>query len=424
MTSSTTIEGIDLLDPDRFARGEHHEMLRRLRREDPVYWHEDPDGGGFWNLTRHADVVMANRGFQHFSSAKGGTSLKDYTQENDFSSQMMLNQDPPVHTRYRTLVNKGFTPRAIAALEAHLRLRAQLIVDEVIERGSCDLVEDLTAELPLQAIAEMLGVPQQDRRKLFEWTNRMIGAEDPEYAGTADEVMSASVELFQYVDGLAALRRDKPHDDILSNLITAEVDGDQLSQLEIDAFMLLLSVAGNETTRNTTVHGVHALLTHRAELARLMDDFDANLPAAIEEVLRWASPVLHFRRTATHDVEIHGRQVQEGDRVLMWYISANRDEDEFVDPYTFDIGRSPNRHVAFGGGGPHFCLGANLARLELRLMFNEILHRLDGLRLAGEPVALRSNFIGGVKHLPVSWNPGKRIHPAGTRIEDLERAAS
>jgi cholest-4-en-3-one 26-monooxygenase len=420
---TVTIEGIDLLDLDRFARGEHHEMFRRLRADDPVYWHPDPDGGGFWNLTRHADVVMANRGYQHFSSARAGTMLWDYRSEGDFSQSLMLNQDPPNHTRYRFLVNRGFTPRSIAALEAHLQLRARLIVDAVIERGSCDLVNDLTAELPLQAIAEMIGVPQADRSQLFDWTNRMIGADDPEFAAdNPDEVMAASVELFAYVDGLAAQRAVEPQDDILTNLVTAEVEGDKLSQLEVDAFMLLLSVAGNETTRNTTVHGIHALLSNPDQLALLKSDFEGYLPTAMEEMLRWASPVLYFRRTAMHDTEIGGKAIKEGDRVLLWYISANRDEAEFDDPYTFDITRHPNRHVAFGGGGPHFCLGANLARLEMRLIFTEILTRLDDLQLAGDPVPLRSNFVGGVKHLPVTWTPGKRVYPEGTTIEDLERA--
>ncbi|HUJ64381.1 MAG TPA: cytochrome P450 [Acidimicrobiales bacterium] len=418
MGNWTTVEGVDLLDMDRFQRGEHHEMFRRLRMESPVVWHDSPVGSGFWNVVRHPDVVEVNRDIHRFSSEVGGVNIFDFGELEDrgvgFDPRgvMMLYMDPPKHTRYRLLVNKGFTPRMIGLLEQYLRHRSVLIVDNIIERGGCDFVEDLAAELPLQAIAEIMGVPQEDRRLLFSWSNKMIGIDDPEY-GTDDGTV-ASAELYAYVNELAKTRRTDPRDDIVTKLINAEVEGDKLSELEFDMFMLLLTVAGNETTRNTTAWGMHALMENPDAYATMRDSLDdpQRFNTAIEEILRWASPVLYFRRTATEDTAIHGQPIAKGDKVVMWYVSANRDEDVFYDPYTFDIERDPNDHIAFGGGGVHFCLGANLARMELRVIFREILARLPDMRLAGQPEMLRSNFIGGMKHLPVTYSPGKRVNPA------------
>ncbi len=410
-----TIPGIDLLDPYRFARGEHHAMFEVLRAEDPVYWHPDPRVGpdaGFWNVVKHADLVEVNRDTGTFSSEVGGTAIPDHDPERtgaDTRGVMMLNMDPPKHTRYRLLVNKGFTPRMIGLLEQYLRHRSTVIVDHVIERGAADFVSDIASELPLQAIAEIMGVPQEDRRLMFEWSNRLVGAEDPEYA-TGDP-RDTVTQLYLYVNELAKSRRTDPRDDIVTKLLNAEVDGDRLSELEFDMFMLLLTVAGNETTRNATAHGIYALLTHPDQLDALRADVDGLMGTAVDEILRWGSPVLHFRRTPTVDTEIRGRAVREGDRVVIWHISANRDEEVFDDPFVFDITRSPNPHVAFGGGGPHFCLGANLARMELRLILTELLTRIPDLTLAGEPDRLISNFIGGIKHLPVTWTPGVRVEP-------------
>jgi cholest-4-en-3-one 26-monooxygenase len=418
MTSPTVPLGetaeIDLLDPYRFVRGEHHAMFARLRAEDPVYWHPNPRAGagaGFWNVVKHGDLVDVNRDTETFSSELGGTSIWDHDDEagmTDTRGVMMLNMDPPKHTRYRLLVNKGFTPRMIGLLEQYLRHRSTVIVDHVIERGQADFVSDIASELPLQAIAEIMGVPQDDRRLMFEWSNKLIGADDPEYASEPGEAVT---QLYLYVNNLAAQRRTDPRDDIVTKLLNAEVDGDRLSELEFDMFMLLLTVAGNETTRNATAHGMYALLTHPEQLRALRDDMDGLMPTAVDEILRWGSPVLHFRRTATADTEIRGREIKAGDKVVMWHISANRDEEVFSDPFTFDITRSPNPHVAFGGGGPHYCLGANLARMELRLILTELLERLPDLELAGEPQYLVSNFIGGIKHLPVTWTPGERVDP-------------
>jgi cholest-4-en-3-one 26-monooxygenase len=414
------LDGIDLLDMDRFVRGEHHEMFRRLRAEDPVYWHDEPKGPGFWSVTKHADLVAVNRDATLFSSEVGGISIFDYGDREGTSGGldprglMMLYTDPPKHTRYRLLVNKGFTPRMIGLLEQYLTHRATLIVDNVIERGECDFVEDLSAELPLQAIADIMGVPQEDRRLLFEWSNKMIGVDDPEYQ--TEDNGTAAMELYAYVNALAKARQSDPRDDIVTKLINAEIDGDKLSEVEFDMFMLLLTVAGNETTRNTTSWGMHALLNNPDQLAYLQEDVDGRLDTAIEEILRWASPVLHFRRTATADTQIGDKAIKAGDKVVIWHISANRDEDVFADPFRFDVSRDPNDHIAFGGGGPHFCLGANLARMELRLIFREIVTRIPDMKIAGDVSFLRSNFIGGVKHMPVTFTPGKRVEPVAAGV--------
>ncbi len=403
--------GIDLTDLDAFQRGEHHEMFRRLRAEEPVAWHELPDAKGFWNVVTHPDVTLVNRDSALYSSeAQDVVGFYNHDElaanAGDLRGVMLLVTDPPKHTRYRKLVNKGFTPRMINLLEQYLTHRSTLIVDEVIERGSCDFVEDLAAELPLQAIAEIMGVPQEDRRKLFEWSNKMIGIDDPEYGGT-DDNMSAMTELYGYVNNLAQLRKEDPRDDIVTKLINSEIDGDRLSDAEFEFFMLLLTVAGNETTRNTTSWGMHALMQNPDQYKLLVENPEL-LDGAVEEILRWASPVYHFRRTAMADTEIHGQAIAKGDKVVMWYISANRDENVYDDPFKFDITRTANEHVAFGGGGTHFCLGANLARAELRILFAELLQRIPDMKMTGEADILRSNFIGGVKHMPVSFTPGSR----------------
>jgi cholest-4-en-3-one 26-monooxygenase len=396
---------VDLLDPDNFRLGRHHEMFEVIRAQDPVYWHEEPGGGGFWNVTRHADLIAVNRDAHVFSSAEHGISIIDIDEEMPMVREMMLYMDPPRHTRYRLLVNKGFTPRMIGLLEAHLTAKATAIVDNVADAGRCDFVGDIAAELPLQAIAELMGVPQDDRRKLFDWSNRMIGADDPEFQKDTkgmEAAGDAATELFLYSHSLAELRREDPQDDIITRLLGAEVEGDKLSELEFDMFFMLLAVAGNETTRNATAHGMKALIDHPDQFDKLKADPNL-LPSAIEEILRWATPVLHFRRTALEDYELGGKQIRKGDKVVMWHISANRDETVFDDPFAFDIERSPNEHIAFGGGGPHFCLGANLARMELRLIFEELVRRVPDIELDGQVEYLRSNFIGGIKHMPVRY---------------------
>jgi cholest-4-en-3-one 26-monooxygenase len=281
-----------------------------------------------------------------------------------------------------------------------MRDRTREILDRVAERGECDFVVDVAAELPLQVIADLMGVPQEDRHKLFDWSNRMVGGNDPEYGLTEEDNAVASMELYAYAAELANQKRANPSDDLISVLSQAEVDGERLSGLEIDLFFLLLSVAGNETTRNLISHGLVALLEHPDQLAKLRVNPDL-MGSTIEEMLRWASPVMQFRRTAMVDHELGGQPIKDGDKIVFWHISANRDETKFADPFTFDIARSPNEHVAFGGGGPHFCLGANLARMEIRVMFEELLVRFPEMEITGEVSRLRSNFINGIKHIPL-----------------------
>jgi cholest-4-en-3-one 26-monooxygenase len=290
----------------------------------------------------------------------------------------------------------------VAELHSTMQQRAKDIIDNVIDRGECDFVPDVASELPLQVIADLMGVPQEDRHKLFDWSNQMIGADDPEYGLTEEITQHASMELYAYAAELAEQKRANPQDDLISVLTRSSVDGEQLSGLEIDLFFLILTVAGNETTRNLISHGMVALLEHPEQLAKVRADRSL-LPGAVEEMLRWASPVMNFRRTAMQDVELGGQQIKAGDKVVVWYIAANRDEKNFPDPFTFDITRAPNEHVAFGGGGPHFCLGANLARMEINTMFDEILNRLDDIEMTAPPSRLRSNFINGLKHVPLSF---------------------
>ncbi len=411
-----TLDEIDLLDLDRFQRQEHHHMFTVLRSEDPVHWTDEPDGPGFWSITKHADLVAVNRDVEGFSAEQGGITLGEsstFDEGMDMRGKIMVMTDPPKHTRYRLLVNKGFTPRMIGLIEAHLAYRAELIVDRVIERGECEFVTELAAELPLQAIAEIMGVPQEERHLLFDWSNRMVGADDPEYNKDPDnkaDATMAAAELYMFASALGEARRADPRDDVVTRLINAEIDGDQLTPEEFELFILLLAVAGNETTRNATAHGMHAFMTHPDEFAKLQANPEL-MPSAVEEVLRWSSPVLYFRRQATRDVELRGKQIKAGDKIAMWHVSGNRDEEVFEDPFRFDITRSPNDHIAFGGGGPHFCLGANLARLELRLLFEQLAARTPDMRVVGEVERLRSNFIGGIKHIPVAFTPGERLHP-------------
>jgi cholest-4-en-3-one 26-monooxygenase len=398
---------VDIYDPDNFVEAVPHEMFATLRREAPVFRHAKPDGGHFWCVTRHDDLVHVNRDTKTFASWLGGATL-DMT-ENDLETQrmMMLNMDPPDHTKLRKIVNKGFTPRMIRQLQDHLEQEAKGIVDAVVERGECDFVVDIASELPLIAIAEFLGVPREDRKLLFELSNRLIGFDDPEFQTSREDAMLAGGELYAFAEALAAERRKEPKDDIVSALLQAEVDGERLSDLEFDLFFLLLSVAGNETTRNAISHGMHAFMEHPDQYAKLVED-PSLIDSAIEEILRWATPVMNFRRTTTVPAVIHDVEIPENEPVVFWHMSANRDDAVFDDPFTFDITRDPNLHtghVAFGGGGPHFCLGANLARAEMRVMFLEITKRIPDMRLTAPPRRLRSNFINGIKEMRVEFNP-------------------
>jgi cholest-4-en-3-one 26-monooxygenase len=318
---------------------------------------------------------------------------------------LMLNMDPPQHSMHRKIVATGFTPSMIRKLEPHVREIATNIIDSVASRGSCDFVTEVAAELPLQVIAEMVGVPHEERHKIFDWSNRLIGFDDPELSTSQEDGGQAAAQLFMYAHELAAQRRNEPRDDLVSLLVRAEVDGEVLSEPAFDAFFLLLVVAGNETTRNLISGAMQAFMEHPEQRQRLIDD-PSQMTIAVEEMLRWVSPVMYFRRTAQRDTEIRGQKIREGEKVVMYYPSGNRDEDVFGNTAgTFDVTRSPNPHIAFGGGGHHFCLGASLARLEIRVMFEELFRRLPDIAPAGPANRLRSNFINGIKHLPVQFAP-------------------
>jgi cholest-4-en-3-one 26-monooxygenase len=407
---------INLLDPDRFVEGVPHEWFTYLRQHAPVYKHPEPDGGpGFWVITRYDDVVAINRDGQTYASeqSRGGVvQFEDAAAAQDLTAQgrMMLTMDAPDHTRYRSLVNRGFTPRMINALHAPIRAMVKEILDRALETRECDFVTDIASELPLQVIAQMLGVPHEDRHKLFEWSNRLIGGDDPEYAVSREVAINAGFEMYMYSNELAKQRRLEPRDDIVTALLNADIDGDRLSEMDFNVFFLLLAVAGNETTRNALSHGMHALIDHPDQYRMLVEN-PALVPSATEEILRWASPVMYFRRNVTRDTEVRGQKIQAGDKIGIWYISANRDESVFENPFSFDIKRTPNEHVAFGGGGPHFCLGANLARMEMNIMFDELVRRVDSVEQIGAIKRLRSTFVNGIKHLPVRLT-GRAHHAA------------
>jgi len=406
------LSDIDLLNRDRFIEGIPHEWFTYLRRNAPIYHHPEPDGPGFWVFSKYDDVVAIGRDAKHFSSdqRRGGVVGLEEVENPEWQQegQLMLTMDPPAHTRHRRLVNRGFTPRMIGMLEPHIREITVKILEEAIAKGEVDFVVDVAAELPLQVIAEMMGVPVEDRHKVFDWSNRMVGSEDPEYAVDEENVQQAQIEMFMYAQSLAERRRQDPRDDIITQLLSADIDGDQLSEMDFNLFFLLLAVAGNETTRNAIAHGMNAFLENPDQYQMLVDKPEL-LDTAIEEILRWASPVMYFRRNVTEDFEYKGHQLKAGEKVGIWYVSANRDEDVFADPFRFDITRSPNEHVAFGGGGPHHCLGANLARMEMRLFFEELTRRVPRVDPTGTPIRLRSNFIGGIKHLPVRFQPAGEL---------------
>jgi cytochrome P450 len=390
-----------LCDAAVFADGPPHDEFRRLRSDAPVAFFPEPDGGpGFWGVFRYEDVVEVSRHPTQFGSGPSVFIREPPDGPNDGTSQLLINLDPPRHTQLRKLVNRGFTPRQIAALEPRVRALVVDLLEQAKARGDFDLVTDVAVELPLQVIAELVGVPNEDRHKVFAWTERMMSSEADAETITADARV-AMAEMFAYADTLAAERVNGDGDDLLSVLLRAEVDGDRLTQMDVDVFFMLLMNAGSETTRNLITGGTLALFEHPDERARLAAD-PSLLPTAIEEMLRWVTPVMHFRRTARDDCELGGQSIKTGDKVVMWYGSANRDERAFPDADRFDVGRTPNDHVAFGAGGPHFCLGAHLARLEIRIALEELSRRFPRLTVAAEPERVAMRQINGIKHLPVT----------------------
>ncbi len=401
-----TLDDIDLLE-DTWARGVPHDQFDLLRREAPVFWHEHPNAQGFWAITKHADVKAISRDVDTFSTEVGSAFILDQDpMALEFHRMTLLQMDPPKHNRYRRLVSAGFTPRMIGLLTDAVRERAKRIVADVEGRDTVEFVMDIAAELPMQAICEMIGIPEDDRHRATAIANQLVGQQDPDFATTEEGAQLASAELYGMCDVIAADRRVHPRDDIMTVLVNAEFDGDKLTEAELNLFFVLLVVAGNETTRNLIVHAMLALLEFpdaRKELVAGIDD-DALWDTAVEEMLRWGASIHNFRRTATRDTEVRGVPIKEGEKVVTYYASANRDEDVFAEPHTFDIRRSPNDHTTFGGGGVHFCLGANLARLEIKSIMREFVRRYPDYALAGEPQRLRSDFINGFKQVPVALN--------------------
>ncbi|MEV4947510.1 cytochrome P450 [Streptomyces sp. NPDC053755] len=404
-------EGFDATDPDLLQARIPFPEFARLRQTAPVWWCPQPrgvtgfDDEGYWAVTRHADVKYVSTRPELFSSTENTAVIRfnEHITRDQIEVQklIMLNMDPPEHTRVRQIVQRGFTPRAIRALEVALRTRARTIVEEAKRNagadGTFDFVTQVAVELPLQAIAELIGVPQEDRSRIFDWSNKMVAYDDPEYAITEEIGAEAAMELIGYAMNLAAARKECPAKDIVTQLVAAEGQGN-LSSDEFGFFVLLLAVAGNETTRNAISHGMHAFLTHPDQ----WELFRRERPAtAAEEIVRWATPVVSFQRTATQDTELGGQKIRKGDRLGLFYSSANNDPDVFDDPEAFDITRDPNPHLGFGGGGPHFCLGKSLAIKEIELIFNALADELPDLTPAGEPRRLRAAWLNGIKELRV-----------------------
>ncbi|TDD31939.1 cytochrome P450 [Actinomadura sp. KC06] len=389
-------------------------MFEALRRAEPVHWNPEPDGGsGFWSLTRHADIVAADRDSATFTSEKF-VNLEEVDERQAEIRRSMLEMDGPRHLAMRRLLSREFTPRAIAGYATFLRGLTARTLDAALAKGTFDFVEEIAADFPINVLARMLDVPDGDTRRLIDWGNRIIANTDPEYADVLLHSAEseryrdlpfrspASLEVFEYGRELAARRRGGAGTDLISRLANqTPMDGEPLSDRDFDNYFLLLVVAGNETTRHAITHAMRALIDHPGQAERLRAD-PGLMPAAVEEFLRWASPVYHFRRTATRDTEVNGTAISEGDKVVLWFASGNRDEAVFADPHRFDVTRSPNDHISFGKGGPHYCLGAALARLEMRIMFEELLPRLADIRLAGEVRRVRSNFVNGIKQMPVT----------------------
>lgn len=412
-------EDVPLADLDFWAAplAGRERGFARLRETWPMPYYPEPEsplepGPGFWALTRHADVAEASRRPEDFCSSRGATHIPDFPPGFGEFFGSMIEMDDPRHQRLRRIVARTFTPRMIEKFEDDVETAVERIVDDVAERGECDFVTDIAARLPLKVICDMMGVPERDHRFVFDRSNVILGVADPEYvppeSGPIEALLTAGAELAELMRDLAEFRRGTPTDDVTSALVNAEIDGESLSTDELASFFILLLAAGNETTRNAIAHGLRLLTENPDQHALWLTDFERYAPTAVEEIVRLASPVVWMRRTATRDTEINGMRVREDDKMLLFYWSANRDAAVFVDPERFDITRTPNPHVGFGARGPHFCLGAHLARREITLVFRELLRRLPDIHVVGEPQRLRSSFINGIKHMDCVFTPRAR----------------
>jgi cholest-4-en-3-one 26-monooxygenase len=431
MTAPATIHSdeFSLGDETLFERGEAHPVFKLLRETDPVHWNEgNEDIKGWWDLTTYQDVLYVSRHPELFSSEQGIVMYEPRDPEQrtaaaEGNGMMLITMDPPRHVRLRRLVNKGFTPRAVAAMQDHIRDITRQILDDITPTGRCDFVIEASSQLPLAVICEMMGLEKKDWPLMFRLTNKVLGSGDPEYQEDVPEDQRGTVEAARTTGNMGTMqmfgffaqalqeRRANRKDDLISVLVDSEVDGDKLTDEDILWFCFLLILAGNETTRNAISGGLIAFFEHPDQLEKLKAD-PSLMDSAVEEVLRWVSPVTHMARYAMDDVTIRDKQIKKGERVVMWYPSVNRDAAVFDNPDTFDITRSPNDHLAFGIG-EHFCLGAGFARLELKVMFEEVLKRMPDIHLAGDVERLRSTFIGGIKHLPVAFTPTPASGVAG-----------
>ncbi|MET8872070.1 cytochrome P450 [Nocardia sp. NPDC004604] len=408
MTTPAIPTGFDFTDPDLLATRLPIREFAELRRTAPVWWCAQSgrasgfDDGGYWVVSKLDHIKEISKNPEVFSSHEN-TAIIRFNEETTreqidmLGNMLLLNQDPPQHTKTRRIISKGFTPRAVESLRAALTERAARIVHEAKQTGRGDFVEQVACELPLQAIAELIGVPQDDRKKLFDWTNQMISYDDPEFDGNHH---AATAEVMGYAWNMAEERRTCPADDIVTQLINADINGENLGSDEFAFFVILLSVAGNETTRNSITHGMKAFVDNPEQWELYKQQRPRTAP---DEIVRWATPVTAFQRTATQDTEIGGQQIKKGQRVGLFYSSANFDEDGFEDPFTFNVLRNPNPHVGFGGTGTHYCVGANLARLQIDLMFNAIADVMPNLRQVSEPVRLRSGWLNGIKRWEVEY---------------------
>ena len=415
--SPVAVDSINISDPEFWKGSRQHResVFATLRREAPVKFFPEiplanfPVGPGYWALTKHDDIWHVSRNPELFCSGKG-SNIADLTVElNEFFGSM-ISMDDPKHVRLRTIVSKGFTPKEITRIEEYVKNKAKSIVDKVLAKygpnEEFDFVDNIAAPFPLQIICEMMGIPESDERQILDWTNVILGAGDPDFGGTLENLITVALEMFAYAQALGEARLANPTDDLTSVMMHSIVDGDRMSSQEFGSFFILLVVAGNETTRNAISHGMLQLTEHPDQKAAWYGDFESKTKGAVEEIVRWASPVIHFRRTATRDTEIRGVKIKEGEKVVMWYNSGNRDEEIYENPHQFNIARTlAPAQVGFGAGGPHFCLGANLARREIAVMFDEIRRRLPNLVVTGEPAYLQSNFINGIKRMPCRINP-------------------
>ena len=404
------IDEIDLSATEFWSapRDYRESAFAKLRNEEPIRFFEEmdftfvPKGPGYFALTRHDDIWHASRNPQLFCSGKG-SNIADLSPElNEFFGSM-IGMDDPKHFRLRSIVSKGFTPREIARIEEYVKVKARTIIDRVLnefEGQEFDFVDAIAGKFPLQIICEMMGIPESDERQIFNWTNTILGAGDPDFTSSIEGLMEAGIGMFTYAQALGEARLASPTDDLTSVMMHAVVDGERLSSQEFGSFFILLVVAGNETTRNAITHGMVALTENQDQRAKWFGDFETHTKTAVEEIVRWATPVIHFRRTATQDTEINGFPIKQNQKVVLFYNSGNRDERIFADPFKFDISRvAQPTQIGFGAGGPHFCLGANLARREIAVMFDEIRRRAPNLQITGEPAYLQSSFINGIKRI-------------------------